>query len=515
MKMLAEMTVQCNGGMDLSYIKACILDRVFNFIERYYYIFLLAIFSLAIYNIFYYLGDTPIYSWDEARHGVSAYEMLKRGDFIVNTYGYQNDYWNLKPPLSFWAIALGYKIAGFNPLGLRLYSASAALLTILAIALFVRYKHNGIASLISALVLVTTPQYIVIHCARTGDADSLFVFFFTLSMISMLLIEKNIKWLYAAGFAFSLAFLTKGWHAFNIALIGFLYLLLTKKIYKLKIKEWFIFITSSFSLIVIWGILRIMKDGLTFFRMMVSYDLLARTSRPLEGHIGDHWYYINLFREKYLFWMILLGVSFVAYLVFYSYTLHKENLDEERKNYIIGMILWSMMPLLAYTYAKTKITWYIQPVYPVFAAYIGILSSSIITGLKRNFIVQIVIIAFIVAAVNKHEKVIYKHIVLFKNDDSRVTFQNFDGLSSIQGVKAYIISGPSKSEQMYWKQSDLLTAELYGDLKPMNGGLRAFLVDKDEDSVLIIPKEGNYSSIIAKYNLKVFSESNTIYILRK
>jgi 4-amino-4-deoxy-L-arabinose transferase-like glycosyltransferase len=503
------------GGMDLSKIKTTILDSLLNYIERYYYIFLALIFSLAVYNVFYCLGDTPIYSWDEARHGVSAYEMLKRGELIVNTYGYQNDYWNLKPPLSFWAIMMGYKIAGFNPLGLRLYSAAAALLTILAVSLFVKYKHNGIASLISALVLVTTPQYIVIHCARTGDADSLFVLFFTLSMISMLLIEKNIKWLYIAGIAFSFAFLTKGWHAFNIALIGFLYLLFTKRIFKLKIKEWVLFTISSLSLIGIWATLRAMKDGLSFFRMMINYDLLARTSRPLEGHIGNYSYYINIFKEKYLFWMILLGVSFVAYLVLYSNTLHADKLDKKRKNHIIGMVLWSIVPLLAYTYAKTKITWYIQPVYPVFAIYIGVLSSSIITGLKRNLIVQVAFIVFIVAAVNKHESVIYKHIVLFKNDNARVTFQNFDGFKRVQGAKAYIISGPSQSEQLYWKQSDLLSAELYGDLIPMNGGLRAFLVDKDEDSVLIIPKEENYSSIINKYNLKISSESESVYILRK
>lgn len=116
-------------------------NKSINFIKNYYYVLLFLISILTIYNLFYYLKETPIYSWDEARHGISAYEMLKNREFIVNTYGYQKDYWNLKPPLSFWAIIAGYKIVGFNPLGLRLYSTISAFLTVLTVAFLVKYKH--------------------------------------------------------------------------------------------------------------------------------------------------------------------------------------------------------------------------------------------------------------------------------------------------------------------------------------------------------------------------------------
>ena len=52
-------------------------------------------------NVFFLLGNVPVEAWDEARHGVSAYEMLVSHAWIVNTYRGEVDYWNLKPPLSF------------------------------------------------------------------------------------------------------------------------------------------------------------------------------------------------------------------------------------------------------------------------------------------------------------------------------------------------------------------------------------------------------------------------------
>ncbi|MED1487887.1 ArnT family glycosyltransferase [Bacillus smithii] len=101
-----------------------------------YFLLALILLSVACYNIFFNLGKFPIYSWDEARHGVNAYEMLRQGNFIVNTYRYKMDYWNLKPPLSYWAIMLGYKTAGFNALGLRLISGICAMLTIIIVGIF-------------------------------------------------------------------------------------------------------------------------------------------------------------------------------------------------------------------------------------------------------------------------------------------------------------------------------------------------------------------------------------------
>jgi hypothetical protein len=84
--------------------------------------------------MFGHLCTAWINDYDEARHGVNAYEMIRSGDYVVNTYQGLPDGWNLKPPLSLWLIALGYRTFGYNAFALSFFSALSGLLAVLAVA---------------------------------------------------------------------------------------------------------------------------------------------------------------------------------------------------------------------------------------------------------------------------------------------------------------------------------------------------------------------------------------------
>ena len=112
--------------------------------EKYYWIFFaLAVCTLAFF-CFRCLDVQYVDSWDEARHGVNAYEMIQNGDYIRHTYNYQTDDWNLKPSVSYWGIVLGFRLFGYSVLGLRFASALAYLLTGAVCALFAkRYSKEA------------------------------------------------------------------------------------------------------------------------------------------------------------------------------------------------------------------------------------------------------------------------------------------------------------------------------------------------------------------------------------
>ena len=78
------------------------------------YVLAAILLVIALANVFVGLGSSRIHSWDEARHGVSACEMLESGNYIVNTYSFRPDYWNVKPVLSFYNNMLGMAIFGKN-----------------------------------------------------------------------------------------------------------------------------------------------------------------------------------------------------------------------------------------------------------------------------------------------------------------------------------------------------------------------------------------------------------------
>lgn len=73
--------------------------------------------------------------WDEARHGVNAYEMANGGSLIQSTYMRQADYYNLKPPLSMYGIMLGMAIFGNTVFALRFYAALSYVLLALCVGL--------------------------------------------------------------------------------------------------------------------------------------------------------------------------------------------------------------------------------------------------------------------------------------------------------------------------------------------------------------------------------------------
>lgn len=106
-----------------------IYRALLRFFEKYYGFFFAAGVLVLAFYCFRCLDVKYVDSWDEARHGVNAYEMIQNGDYIRHTYNYQVDDWNLKPSISYWAIVLGFRLFGYSVWGLRFFSALAYLLT--------------------------------------------------------------------------------------------------------------------------------------------------------------------------------------------------------------------------------------------------------------------------------------------------------------------------------------------------------------------------------------------------
>lgn len=484
-------------------------DKLTNFIDKYYTFLLIPIFCLVMFNIFYNLGAVPINSFDEARHGVNSYEMLKNNQFIVNTFGYQKDFYNLKPPLSYWMIMIGYKLFGFSALGLRFYSAIAGLVTIIIITLFVNYKHGKTASLISSLTLATTINFITSHSVRTGDADSLFVLFFTISMIAMLLIEKNTKWLYLAGFSFSLAFLCKSWHAGAILVVGAFYLLISGTLFKLNFKKWITLIVFSTFPILIWGFLRFRMDGLEFFKYMINYDLLARTSTPLEGHTGGYLLYFKVLAYNYLYWIVLIIPALVIYIKLYR----GEALKFANKYYSY-LLLWIVIPLLLFTAAKTKLIWYILAIYPAIAIVIGIFISELLKQSKKHLLVQILIAVTIFLCMFRNENIILKQIITPLPDKVQIILSEMQNKKEYTGYKIYTLCGTNQGKGD-WDQNQFLSAELYDDLIPENGGFDAYINDKSTKTLMIAPMDIQTNEIIKNKSYKIVTTYENYYILTR
>jgi hypothetical protein len=275
---------------------------------------------------------------------------------------------------------------------------------------------------------------------------------------------------------------------------------------KIRIKEWLVFTAFSLSPVLIWGTLRFAFDGMSFLEKMVTFDLLSRSSTPLEGHSGTSSYYLLTLQYGYWHWLLILSGSFVLYLA----VAHKNSVRSPR-NVTSLLVLWIFIPLLIYSYAKTKITWYMLPTFPALAICIGALTSRIVKSTGRNILLHLAIVFIFAFSLYKNESVIMKNILNTPHDKIQSDLRNTKALKGYEGTKIYTLCSGTEFP-VCWRQSDLLVAELYGNLKAQDGGLQPFINEKSI-ALIIVPKNDMYGYIIGRIGLKVVLEGRSSYIL--
>ena len=527
--------------------------RIFE--KGYWGLFGAACLTLALF-CFYHLDVKYVDSWDEARHGVNAYEMLENGNFIQHTYNYVVDTWNLKPPLSYWGILLGFGLFGCSVWGLRFYSALCYLLTGAVTGLWVGKKSRiGGILVLGFFCANTLPLYA--HLARAGDADSLYLMLFTFAMLAMVEIPKNRKYLYVCGLCFSLAFLTKSWHAGMIAAIGGLYLLVTGEIRRIRGKEWGAFLLSIFLPLALWFGWRYKADGLSFFRQMVEVDLLARTGTSnFEGHSGPFSFYWDMvFGNTAYIYPWLTGVCVAGGLGLLLYTIvrrrrnaaakasgqekemNQAGVQERLENgetkgcmnrsyglwsYGWGFGLWFGIVFFGFSLMKTKLIWYCYPaIVPVFILAALILGEAIAwdggeqrerareeevqqekqekDGKNWKAMVlpgaQLLLMIVCGVLVVHFMKGAYDTAIRDVHGDGFQDFlrQSARPDSAYAGQDAYIQVPGEKPEQLGdWDQNRLFLAEISGNFRCRDGGVAAFL-EAEPGCVIYLDRE-NYAA---------------------
>lgn len=462
-------------------------------------IYVISLFALLLVT-FYNLGANSIGNFDEARHAVNAYEMVRGGDYLVNTYMGETDLWNLKPPLGYWTVMVGYALFGYTSFGLRFISAVCWLLTAILLARWLRERAGVSSASCFVLLMIASTRLYEAHLVRTGDADAVFTLLCALELL--FLIEANdSKWMVLpAGLCVGLAFLAKSWHAFWMFPATLLFLIVSGMLPRFSARHIFGYFLAAFAPIILWGIARYAADGSLFFKTMIEYDLLARSGTTLEGHHGGPEYYIKvllLTPSAVASGLLLIGGA-VGALAGKGRRGALDRIKAEDSRFVLGVLSWTITPIVLFSIVSTKLVWYVFPCVPVLcfiAAYVAPhvwrkASADIKTRKSFGTAVLATCLGVSIAFTAVGAFISFRNTQLITvNPEQNLLESAYAAGDLPRGAEFYFWDGKSEAAP----QGVVARAELSGDAHPLLGGLGAF-ASTDSSAVLLIDASSASSS---------------------
>lgn len=484
------------------------LNHLNSSIETKYNLYVTFVIFLSIFTLFYKLGTLPVICWDEARNGVSAYEMLIHKDFINVTYLDKTDYWNTKPPLFLWMVAISYKIFGESIFSLRFPSALLAFINILLTMFFAKKIYGKKTSIISGIILSTCYGFLNLHSARSGNFDSPLAFFITLSVILLFYSRKQKFLFYISGLCAGLSFMVKSFAVAQLFLVTFFYILFSDLLKIFKPIDYIIYFLFFFAPILPWLLLRYNLDGFTFFNSMIKNDLLNRTTSNVDLLPSFPFFYP----------IVLLGDSFPWSLIlliapFYKNELRIENNNEVKISINLSnfykepiIFFWLVIPFIMFSLIRTKVDWYLVPIYPPFAIFCGwhiaeifekksflfLNRKSIFIGVCLTILTYLTLLITIIEIQSKPEN----QILIYNLPKNKNAEQTFYFLKRIRNQDEVFIARVLKNYNIKYieKIEDFLNTGKEGDL---------IFSEVDEINIKILS------------NLKIISSNNSFIILSK
>ena len=355
--------------------------------------------------LFHILGtwSLPLIDRDEPRFAEASREMIERGDYIVP---YFNNQLRLdKPPLTYWAQTVSYRVFDENDFAARFPSAIAAALT--ALVIFAWGMRLGGEKLgWRAAIIFTLSLQTFVH-AKAAVADMWLVLFVTLAhsagfelmQLPTLNVQRstpnseeinqtsNIKhqtslwWWLTFYVALALGFLAKGPVAWVPSLTVGMTIIFARDAQLARHFKFVYGILLTLALVALWGIPALIQTRGEFFTVGICRHVIGRTFATMEGHGANS---AAMYLLLLPFYFVTVFVSFFPWSIKLPWLARR--LWRERKAGVIRLregyggqdaacyseklidayLLWGIAIIfIIFTLIKTKLPHYTLPAFPL------------------------------------------------------------------------------------------------------------------------------------------------------
>lgn len=349
---------------------------------------LLVLLLAAMVVMYWRLGEGSLSDYDEADYAQSAREMLWWND--LNTPRWNGMEFFDKPPLNMWLTALAFKFVGVNEFGARVVSATAGVLVILLVYAIGRSLFGGRAIALGAAILLLTVSnnlyshgYNLVSLARVGQLDMMLILWMCLAVWLAWQSERDPRALIWMGIPLGMGLMTKsvaGLMAYGI--VGLYLLCCGQRAWKRK--ETLLGLLVSVLVAAPWHIGQLLIWGRHFWNSyMVSLTVGYVTGN--QGHTRDMLFYLRSIRNGFplLYPVVALAVAYGAYRVLRC-----------RDRASLLLLCWIAVPFALYNVGRSKIGWYMIPIYPALALLTMQLLARILRGKVALSVALIATLAF-------------------------------------------------------------------------------------------------------------------------
>lgn len=328
--------------------------------------------SLALY---------PLMDTTEARYGDIARRMVERADWVTPWFTDSEPFWG-KPPLSFWATALGFKLFGINEFGGRLPHLILGLLVAAVSWSYARRQSaraawHAVALLSSTLLFVVSSGAVMTDMSLTLGTTLVMVGFWFSLRDDM---SKNWPWQLLMALGFVIGLLAKG--PLALVLCG------------VPIGVWLIWQRRVFDA---WRRIAWLRTALLVLIFSLPWYIMAELRTPgflnyflvgehfhrfvTAGWTGDRYGAAHAFPRGGI-WLLGLGAIapwpfLLLPLAFFrrlqtDMLLSPQKKDGER----LYLLLWALWPCVFFTFSGNIIWTYVLPGLPALAILVALWTSK-------------------------------------------------------------------------------------------------------------------------------------------
>jgi 4-amino-4-deoxy-L-arabinose transferase-like glycosyltransferase len=325
-------------------------------------IIIVGLASIAAFIIFWRLGEGSIGDYDEAAYAQISREILRSNDW--NTPRWNGVEFFDKPPVCLWLTAIAYKFFGVNEFAARFCAALSGVGAVLLTCLLGKKLFSSWAVGLGAALILLTPSknlhshgYNFVSLARVGMLDMPLIFLIESSLWFAWLSQSNPTYLIWLGIPLGLGVMVKSVAGFFSYFIVFAFFVVALPRPVWWRRELVLGLLISALIIVPWHLGQLLVWGRLFFNSYLVQLTLGYVTGE-EGHLRDSLFYLRSLMRGFPVWYVVVAAAF-------AYAIYRAVRFRDRAR--ILLLAAAAIPLIVYSASRSRIGWYIIPIYPALA----------------------------------------------------------------------------------------------------------------------------------------------------